>query len=287
MAKKITDNWQQLLKNVELDDGLPTREAGPWTFDKLWWWNRYIEITTRAMADKPQWNGLTYVDLFAGPGVCESRSDGDRTPGSALIAAQAPKPFHKLLLCEESPELADACEQRLARIGASTRSKVFRGDCNERIHDIVNEIPDRSLTLAFVDPTGLHADFDTIRILTENRRVDLFILFADHMDIVRNMEIYADQTDSNLDKTLGPTSNWRDEWRSLASQTPTNVASLFAKLYKRQLSRHLGYEYSDDEVLKNSQGTPIYRLVFGSKDPRGLDFWRKTAEQTRQGPRLF
>lgn len=49
MGKKRQSNWQNLVSQVQIDDGLPTREAGPWTFDKLWWWNRYIEITTVAM----------------------------------------------------------------------------------------------------------------------------------------------------------------------------------------------------------------------------------------------
>ena len=287
MAKQRKSNWSQLLDSVQEDDGLPVREAGPWTFNKLWWWNRYIEIATVAMADKPHWSGLVYVDLFAGPGICVSRRDGSRIPGSPLIAAQAPKQFEKLLLCEEDPELAAACEKRLSLIGAANRSTVFRGDCNEQISSIANQIPDRSLTLAFVDPTGLHADFESIRKLTENRRVDLVILFADNMDIVRNVVVYAKQNQSNLDRTLGPDSGWRNEWTSLTNQTPANIARLFVKIYKQQLARHLGYLHTDDEVLKNSLGTPIYRLVYASKNKLGLKFWQETASKERLGDRLF
>lgn len=286
MAKRRS-NWQDLLHSVSTDDGLPTREVGPWTFNKLWWWNRYIEMTTVAMADNPLWNGLVYVDLFCGPGICVSRGDGERTPGSPLIAAGAPKPFRKLLLCEENFQLADACEQRLISAGASARSVVFRGDCNKKIDQIVAKIPDGALTLAFIDPTGLHADFETIQTLTKNRRVDLFILFADNMDIVRNVEVYHRQVESNLDRTLGPNSGWRHQWQELNNQTPANVARLFVNIYKKQLAQHLGYIHSDDEVLKNSNGTPIYRLVYASRSERGLDFWKKTASKERQGDRLF
>ena len=65
----------------------------------------------------------------------------------------------------------------------------FRGDCNERIHDATALIPDRALTLAFVDPTGLDARFETIATLSSRGRVDLLILFADAYDVVRNVDL--------------------------------------------------------------------------------------------------
>ena len=285
MGKKRQSNWQNLVSQVQIDDGLPTREAGPWTFDKLWWWNRYIEITTVAMVGSPHWSDLVYVDLFAGPGICESRRDHYRIPGSPLIAEFAPKPFGRLLLCEADRELADACEARLARLGA--RASVFHGDCNKRIHDICAAIPDLALTLAFIDPTGLHAEFETVKALTSNRRVDLFILFADNMDIVRNVELYAGQTNSNLDRVLGPDCDWRSAWRNLNNHSPSNVARLFVDLYRQQLAERLGYIYSASEPIKNSKNVPIYRLVYASKDKLGLDFWQKTARKERLSDRLF
>lgn len=90
MAKQRRDRWPELCSRVKADDGLPTRDAGPWTLDKLWWWNRYIEITTTSMVGNPNWSEVVYVDLFAGPGVCVSREAGDRVPGSPLLAAFAP-----------------------------------------------------------------------------------------------------------------------------------------------------------------------------------------------------
>jgi len=48
------DRWPELCKLVEQDDALPVRDegVGPWTEDKLYFWNRYVDITTRSMADK-------------------------------------------------------------------------------------------------------------------------------------------------------------------------------------------------------------------------------------------
>lgn len=279
-------NWNGLIERVKHDDGLPTRPTGPWSFDKLYWWNRYIEITTQAMVGSPHWSELVYVDLFAGPGICTTRVDSERMPGSPLIAASAPKPFGRLLLCEADPELAGACRTRLSQYCPDANTNLIVGDCNQVISSIVHQIPPGSLTLAFIDPTGLHAHYETVRKLTTDRRVDLYILFADHMDIVRNVERYSQQVNSNLDLVLGPDSNWRTEWNQMSNQTPTNVAALFADIYKRQLAK-LGYTHCADEVLRNSNKTPIYRVVFASKSERGLDFWNKTVAKERQSDRLL
>ena len=70
------DRWHELCKSVADDDGLPTwKTASPATERKLYAWYRYIEITTKAMHNSPGFpGGLTYVDLFAGSGICTSRT---------------------------------------------------------------------------------------------------------------------------------------------------------------------------------------------------------------------
>jgi len=163
MAK---DRWDDLCKMVEKDDGLPARPAGPWTEQKLFFWNRYLDITTRAMVDKPQWKaGLAYVDLFAGPGVCVIEGTGKRIPGSVLIAAHAVKPFKTILASELDGKLAEALRQRLKKSPAANTSQVFTGDCNDVVAQIAENIPDRALTLAFIDPEALHVRFETIATL--------------------------------------------------------------------------------------------------------------------------
>src|SRR5207249_4737603 len=118
------DRWQELCKLVQEDDGLPVREVRHWTQEKLWFWNRYIEITTSAMVGKPQWSaGLVYVDLFGGPGALRLRNSRRKIPGSPLIAAHSPKPFERILICEKDKKLADACDRRLASSPASGRYK--------------------------------------------------------------------------------------------------------------------------------------------------------------------
>src|SRR5439155_24425314 len=108
------NRWPDLCEKYKIDDGLPVRDVGPWTEDKLFFWNRYIEITTTAMVGHPKWPaGLAYVDLFAGPGICRVETTDKRIPGSALIAANAPKSFRIILASELDADCARALESRL------------------------------------------------------------------------------------------------------------------------------------------------------------------------------
>ncbi|NQU20673.1 MAG: three-Cys-motif partner protein TcmP [Candidatus Nealsonbacteria bacterium] len=272
---------------VEKDDGLPTRPAGHWTQDKLYFWNGYVHITTMAMVGKPTWpGGIIYVDLFGGPGICTLKS-GRRMPGSPLIAAYARKPFTKIIVCEKDEELAESCRTRLTATPARDQSSVLHGDCNELVHEVVEMIPDGALTLAFIDPTGLHAKWETIRALSAGRQVDLLVLFADRQDIVRNIELYYKQgEDSNLDQVLGSGSGWRDVWNQMSTWQPAHICEKLAELYKGQLSRRLGYEAFAEEIMSSAR-TPLYRLIFASKHRLGLDFWQKATKKYASGQMQF
>ena len=208
------DRWRELCDMVIDDDGLPTWEqAGKWTEDKLYFWYRYLDITTTAMSKNPTWSGgLAYVDLFAGTGVCKLKRSGKRIPGSVLIAANMSNPFSTIIVCEKKREHADACRKRLDGTSVRDRCHVLVGDCNELVNRVVGMLPKNALTLAFVDPPGLDVNFSTIRTLAVNARVDFVVLFADAMDIGRNAEhVYRKDPKSQLDKFLGPDSGWREK----------------------------------------------------------------------------
>ena len=258
------DRWQQLVMNVSEDDGLPWRDCGKWTEDKLWFWHRYLSITTSAMVGNPKWKGgLVNVDLFAGPGICRVRETGKRIPGSPLIAAHAPKRFEKIILVERNDANSIACDERMRKSPAADRYKMFTGDCNSLITSVTREIPRGALTLAFIDPEGLHVHFETLKELASGRRVDFLLLFADAIDVVRNVDQYEQESDSNLDLMLGSDSGWRDDWAQLQNRSGDNVRSLFPKIYQRQIQRHLKYTGFREKVIKGPRG-PLYTLIYAS-----------------------
>ena len=192
-----------------------------------------------------------------------------------------PKPFRRIIACELDAAYAEACEQRLKLSGSESQPIVLVGDSNQRIQDVVAKIPPGALTLAFIDPAGLDAHFETIRILTTGGRVDLLILFADAVDAIRNEKLYRKQAESRLDLVLGPGSNWRAKLDEVLNPDGTRKRKVLAELYKEQLGK-LGYIRFGEKTMASGKG-PLYRLVFASKHERGLEFWEKVVKKDPDG----
>jgi len=286
MAK---DRWHELCDSVAEDDNLATwQDADYWTERKLYFWHRYIDITTRAMVGRATWPAeLAYVDLFAGAGVCTLKESGRRIPGSVLIAANSAKPFARIVACEKSPVHAEACRKRLQRTAVADRCHVLVGDCNDKVQEVADLIPQNALTLVFIDPTGLDARFETIAALAEQSRADLVVLFADAYDINRNAErVYRDDPNSKLDQVLGPSADWRKKLDALRNPTGFNKRRLFADIYKSQLRRHLGYTQFGDKTV-DDRGRPLYKLIYASKHKLGLKFWLEATKKEASGQRRW
>lgn len=276
-------DWEDACLRVRDDDGLPCRDVGAWSEDKLFVWHKYIQTTTSAMVGKPAWKaGLAYVDLFAGPGVCRVRETGRRLPGSPLIALMAPKPFEVVALVEKDARLAEACRKRTSRIASANAPLVIEGDANVVVPDIVKLLPRGALTLAFIDPEGLDVHWSSVSSLAGAGRVDLLILFADAYDAVRNLDNFLSGSDDRLDRMMGPKSQWKDRVRQLPNWEGNTLREFFADEYIGLLKSQLGYVAAGTKTISGPSG-PLYRLIYASKHPRGLDFWNKVDFKDRRG----
>jgi len=238
------------------------------------------------MVGHKKFSSVNYVDLFAGCGVDGVREGLSvrRYPGSALLAAGCEKPFDNLFLVDENVKKIEALRMRMRRLGSRSKVHTWCGDANVLIDNIAQAIPDGSLTVAFIDPYGLNIHFESVRRLAKQRPLDLLILFADAMDIVRNVEReYYPRKNGNLDLFLGEESRWRERWDKLDSRDGGRARQLFARIYLDQLAT-IGYTYSATRVIEGDKG-PLYRLVFASKHPLGLKFWRIAESEDLEGTR--
>lgn len=261
------------------DDGLLMPTVGEWSRDKHYFLMRYIDAFTTAMKGK-QWSGLHYIDLFAGAGIEQLENSKELDWGSPLIAAQAPHPFDCLHLCELKQNKFKALKKRVEKLRPDTQ--FLQGDANDKIEQIIKEIPQKSLSLAFLDPYGLHLDFETLRVLAQ-KRTDLIIFFPDHLDVVRNWEHnYFDNPDSNLDRCLGKGA----DWRTLIEEVPRGrLAETLRKLYVSQI-RTLGYSHFEYERIY-MKGHPLYCLIFCAHHPVAAKIWRGVSGKKPDGQRTF
>jgi three-Cys-motif partner protein len=232
---------------------------------------------------KNKWKELHYIDLFAGSGITKLKDKEKLGWGSPLIAAQNPKKvINKLHLCEKNKEKYHALKTRIKSIENPPEIQIFNADGNKKAKKIIDDIPRDSLCLSFLDPYGLHLNFETIKILSQ-RRGDLIIFYPDKLDILRNWhEYYYDNPKSNLDLFLGADSNWREVLSNTAS---ANYVDKFANIYQNQLHK-IGYNYTSKERIP-AKGRELYLLIFASKSKFALKLWTENVSIKANGQRTF
>lgn len=256
-------------------DGLLLRCVGDWSKAKHYYLERYINAFTTSMRIK--WYGqLYYIDLFTGPGKCVIRETEDEIDGSPMIALNAPFPFAGYYFVELNEEVFNALSVRCKKHANYNRVKLFHGDCNSVIDDIISDIPPRSLSLAFVDPTGLQFKFSTLKKLAQ-RKVDLIITFPEGMAIKRNFQKFLEQSKSLLDDAVGD-----NGWRQF------NTGKEIIEYYRKKLG---SLEYQEvklgEEILirSSTKKLPLYCLLFASKHQLGHKFWQAIGKIDHTGQR--
>ena len=263
-----------------IDDGLLTPEVGSWSIHKHHFLRRYVDAFTIAMKRK-RWSGLHYIDLFASAGLERIKDNSALEWGSALIAAQCPH-FSQLHLCEMDKARFEALGTRIVRYSHALKPQLICGDANNAVHEVMSSLPPKSLSLAFLDPHGLHLSFETLRVLSQ-RKVDLIIFFPDHLDALRNREyVYLDKPNSNLDRVLGVSS-----WRQKLSESPSDSwAQVLSDIYVRQIGS-LGYTHFNSERISLPNGRFLYKLIFCSALEVGAKIWRGIAIRKPDGQNTF
>jgi three-Cys-motif partner protein len=263
------------------DDGLYIPEVAEHSRHKHHFIEHYINAFTTAMKDK-RWESLHYVDLFAGAGIERLRKSRTLAWGSPMIAVQARHPFARLHLCEQNARCYNALHQRVTALRPD--SQILKGDANKKINTIVGEIPDRALSLCFIDPYGLHMDLDTLRSLSA-KRVDLILFFPDRLDALRNWAAYyLKNPESNLDRCLGHSVDWRARLQGMPAH---DYAKGLRDMYIEVIQQELGYAETGFERIKTVSGRPIYYLIFCSRARIALQIWRGVTRKKPNGQRTW
>ena len=233
-------------------------------------------IFTQAMKNK--WPGrLYYVDLFSGPGRCVIRHSDAETEGSPLIAAEAD--FTNYYFADEDEQSIDALEKRVARINGSGKElHYYVGRAGETVDRVFRELPhpNRSLGLAFFDPWAWDFSFESLRRLTRGRRLDILINFnIGYMK--RNWRYESRELDSFLNLPI----DHREFFKTKTQGVPDTRTLL--DHYEHELQK-IGYQHTaDDRPVKNSNNTPLYHLIFGSKNELGKKLRDAVSQKTVSG----
>lgn len=258
------------------DDGLFCPDVGEWAEEKQSVVSLYAKLFSTGM--KERWDERVYIELYAGSGFARLRQSSKLIAGSPVRAVTLEHPFDKYIFCERHSEQLDALKKRIGAVSPARNVAYILGDCNERVNEILAEIPSystkhRVLSLCFVDPFDIGIRFETLRSLSQ-RYIDFLVLLALYMDANRNIENYAREEASKIDEFLG-SRTWRQRWKSAQSQGVT-FPQFLAEEFSSSMET-LGYQpqpfYKMKPIRMPERNIQLYRLALFSRHPRAYKFW--------------
>jgi three-Cys-motif partner protein len=124
------------------DDGLTCSEVGKWAEEKHGLVSFYAKLFSTGMKDK--WHERVYIELYAGSGYSKIRETSRKIAGSPIQALTLEHPFDKYIFCEKNSKNLDALKVRVEKTAPLAKVTYVLGDCNQRIDDILAEIPPHS-----------------------------------------------------------------------------------------------------------------------------------------------
>jgi three-Cys-motif partner protein len=211
--------------------------GGAWTELKLRAIGDYLAFYTRALQRRPspetpfhKW----YIDAFAGTGErTEERTVGGlhegqptrrerfQLEGSARRALKVEPPFQHYVFIEANQRRFSAL-QKLADEFPGRDIHCMCGDANVELQKLFasapwnRESPQASLQRAvvFLDPYGMNVRWDTLMLLAETKRVDVWYLFPLHAALRQLAHRHGAVDESKraaLTEVFG-TENWEEEF---------------------------------------------------------------------------
>lgn len=257
--------------------GSGPRPWGYWTRAKLALLELYLDRFTTASKSQEE---IVYIDAFAGQLTNVDRHTQEPFLGSAETALRiTDPPFSRLFFCERGKR-ADTLNRQLAARYPGRRFAVEKGDCNVSIPNLLTRLESVrwAPTFAFLDPDGMELRWSTVRALADHKRglknkVELWMLFPS-TGLPRTLPLdgppLSRHDQSRVTDVLGG-----EEWRPIyEARLATQIDGARARtelvnLLRWKLERELGYQQTDDFLVRNEANRPFYHMVFATDNAAG------------------
>lgn len=251
----------------------------------------YANFYTTMLKDKPRpdWRfKLTYVDAFAGSGkfpiadelpLLEEVGDFESiVEGSALRSLKVDHPFDRYIFSDVKRSNTEELEQLKDSFpNLKTRIEVVKQDANELVKEFCTQMKSNERALMFLDPFGNQVNFDTLKMIADTKKIDLFYLFPSWWGVVRQVSsdgtVVAD-AENSLTRVFG-TSDWRSQLTRKRENTQGDMFSENSELSEKiadvdSVTRYMiermktvfGDGVSSKWLPLGRNGSPGYSLLF-------------------------
>ncbi len=236
---------------------------------------RYLSAYSNIISHVNYSKDYYFIDGFAGTGYCKRKGTQTEIDGSPIIALNIKPPFTKYFFIELDQKKAQELE-KIKTLRPNTSIKIFQGDCNIKINEVLHEIGSNDPFIALLDPQAGDLYWNTIARIAEKNKAELFINFPFGMAINRYMPIVeginiSPEMELKLNRIFSS-----NEWKTIYIERknglikPAIARDKYLDLYLQGL-KALGFKYYAVKNIKNSRKAHIYYLIYATHHLKGLE----------------
>ena len=260
--------------------------GGPWTQQKLYILNLYLDAYTTALKNQPF--RLTYVDAFAGEGswrlgsAYASDYDDFRElhKGSPRIALEIrDKPFDKFIFIEKDPQRFESLGNLRSEF-PSRDIEILNEDAKVALPALCDNLEENDRAVVFLDPFATEVSWPMVEGLARTQKVDCWILFP--LSAIARMMPKKNEPSTELADRLDRIFGGREHWQDLYStssqlslfeeergQERVGDSDQIAHQYFKRLESVFAQVAPSVRIFKNSKNSPMFQLIFAASNPKG------------------
>lgn len=174
-----------------------------------------------------------------------------------------------MFIADASPDLADACANRLLKIGA--KGETFVGSADQTVTGVCREMRKFAFGLCLLDPFALRPmPFTVVEQLLALPRVDL-IVHVSYFDLQRNIVKYIQSPACPIDD-FAP--GWRE---AIDTRRDPDLVVVDVVRYWMQLVRLRSRKWCSESasLIRGPNNAPIYWLFMISGHEKAHELWGK------------
>jgi len=275
---------------VNSSANLSSYQAHPWTVLKLVFLKMYVRDVYTPIIGR-RYPFMAFIDPFAGTGLNAYKNAEFYMPGSSLVAwSFATYPFNKIYAIGYRQDYI-ALKQRLERFIPKEYQWVKKGDANEVIDNIIDDLLERKEEykgvhyLAFIDPESTEVHWNTLEKLVslEGQGVagDFIILLQARL-IARTIgKIRKGQTRENTTEKLElffGTEKWKKLLSLSSGEIEEGVKQFYINRLKKLKSKAL-IEIINIELMRRNIH---YYLIYITRKTKGGAPYLETVRWLKQ-----
>ena len=238
---------------------------------------------------------LHYLDAFAGTGeipvvstdmpLLSGLQDASTVmEGSARRALSVHIPFSRYVFADAKKKHTIELERLVESFPEwKGRIEIAHGDANVVVSNFCKSLGGNDRALVFLDPFGNQVRWDTLEVLAQTKKVDLWYLFPAWLGVARQVKsngIILSEAESSIDQMFGP-HDWSQE--AVTEQISAQHDMFEAEVSDRQkiatadgITRYMikcmgglfGKGVSQKWIPLGRNGRHYYSLLFACANPR-------------------